>query len=702
MDEAVYRFTFCFRIISMELTSPPDSVAFDELSHALLEVAPTGFMLLRPVYEAGGEAIVDVVYEYLNLTAQQYLKQPAQPTKSFLTLFPEKKGLLAFYREAFQSGECSLYSGTYELAGQDFTFHLVAKRQGPRLVVSITGALDRPHTAIEEVLRESHARELAALQLAKRQQQDINRFFEQAPVAITLLRGPRHVVELVNEVNATLLGSTPEELLGQPILEALPALQGQGFDLVLKRVLQGETIVFKELPVLLDRAHLGQPNQGYYHVTYQPWWDAEEILGAIAVAVEVTDQVLARQQLEQLNRELEARVQERTQQAKDAQAEAERQRRRLEELITNAPAAICVLSGPDFVYELVNPRYQELFSNRIKAGQPVLVAVPEFRDQPVWHSLKQVYETGCTHHATAKPVPVARPSDGVVEERYFTYIEQARYNEQGQIDGVFVFGYEVTDQVLARQQVQRLNQELTAANQELCAANKQLTRTNIDLDNFIYTASHDLKAPITNIEGLLYLLKRALPAAVRSDQLVASALVRMHGSVERFTRTIAHLTDVTKLQTEFAQPAVTLLLTDVVEEVRQDLLSQLTEAGAHLEVAVDDCQARVFSEKNLRSVLYNLLSNALKYRHPDRTPRIRIACAAEGTSLVLTVQDNGLGVSELQQKHLFQLFHRLHTHVEGSGLGLYMVKKILENAGGTIEVQSQVNVGTTFTIRFPT
>ncbi len=679
-----------------------DAVPLDELAHTLLEVSPTGIMLLRPVYAADEETIVDVLYEYLNPTAQRQLQQPAHPTQSFLTLFPEKAAILTFYASAFLTEERSLYSGAYELAGQPATFHLVAKRQGARLVVSITGAADRPHAAIEVALRESQAREQAAQELAERQQQDINRFFEQAPVAICLLRGPRHVVELINEVNASLLGSTTTELLGQPILEALPTLQDQGFGQVLQRALGGETIVFHDVSVTLERAHLGQPNKGYFHVTYRPWRTAEdEIIGVIAVAIEVTNQVLARQQLEQLNQELEARVLERTQQAQAAQAEAERQRRCLAQLITNAPAAICVLSGPDFVYELVNSRYQELFSNRIKVGLPILAAMPEFRDQPVWHNLKQVYETGRTHHATAKPVPVARASDGVVEERYFTYIEQARYNEQGQIDGVFVFGYEVTDQVLARQQVQRLNLELTAANQELCAANQQLTRTNVDLDNFIYTASHDLKAPITNIEGLLYLLKKNLPVAIRSDQLVASIIDRMHGAVERFTRTIAHLTDVTKLQTEFAQPPVTLLLADVVEDVRQDLLPLLTEARARLEVDVADCQPRVFSEKNLRSILYNLLSNALKYRHPDRVLAIRVACTTEGNDLVLIVQDNGLGVSELQQKHLFQLFQRLHTHVEGSGLGLYMVKKIVENAGGTIAVQSQVNVGTTFTIRFP-
>jgi signal transduction histidine kinase len=197
------------------------------------------------------------------------------------------------------------------------------------------------------------------------------------------------------------------------------------------------------------------------------------------------------------------------------------------------------------------------------------------------------------------------------------------------------------------------------------------------------------------------LLKKALPVAVRSDALVATVLDRMHGSVERFTRTIGHLTDVTKLQTEFAQPPVTLALDQVVEEVRQDMLPQLTEVGAQLDVAVADCQSRVFSEKNLRSIVYNLLSNALKYRSPGRPPHIRMTCTLEDDYLVLKVQDNGLGVNEWQQARLFQLFQRLHTHVEGSGLGLYMVKKIVENAGGTIAVESQVEVGTTFILRFP-
>jgi signal transduction histidine kinase len=120
-----------------------------------------------------------------------------------------------------------------------------------------------------------------------------------------------------------------------------------------------------------------------------------------------------------------------------------------------------------------------------------------------------------------------------------------------------------------------------------------------------------------------------------------------------------------------------------------------------LEVAVEKSWPRVFSAKNLRSVVYNLLSNALKYRYPTRPPRVRIACGYIDDQFELTVQNNGLGLSEPQQTRLFQLIQRLPTHVEQTGVSLYMVKRIVENVGGCITVQGPEGVGTTFTLFFP-
>ncbi|GAC1378170.1 MAG: hypothetical protein NVSMB30_25910 [Hymenobacter sp.] len=100
-------------------------------------------------------------------------------------------------------------------------------------------------------------------------------------------------------------------------------------------------------------------------------------------------------------------------------------------------------------------------------------------------------------------------------------------------------------------------------------------------------------------------------------------------------------------------------------------------------------------------MVFNLLSNALKYHHPDRSPEVRVRSHVEGEDYVLEVQDNGLGLDLTRERDLFGMFRRYHTHVEGTGIGLFMVKRMLENAGGRIAVHSQVGEGSTFTVYFP-
>jgi signal transduction histidine kinase len=250
-------------------------------------------------------------------------------------------------------------------------------------------------------------------------------------------------------------------------------------------------------------------------------------------------------------------------------------------------------------------------------------------------------------------------------------------------------------------QLAAINGQLEASNAELEASNQLLTRTNADLDNFIYTASHDLKAPISNIEGLLYLLQDQLPATALQGATVGPTLAHMLEAVERFKRTINHLTEVSKLQKEHAPVADSVNLAAVVEDVSQDLRPLLQETGAMLVVAVAATPPIHFAEKNLRSIVYNLLSNAVKYRSPDRPPRIDVRTHVRAGHTVFEVHDNGLGLAPAHLPKLFTMFQRFHDHVEGTGIGLYMVKRMIENAGGRIEVQSQLGVGTTFFVYLP-
>ena len=141
-------------------------------------------------------------------------------------------------------------------------------------------------------------------------------------------------------------------------------------------------------------------------------------------------------------------------------------------------------------------------------------------------------------------------------------------------------------------------------------------------------------------------------------------------------------------------------MTDLISDIILDLDDQIATINARVEVDVDACNAIRFSEKNMRSIIYNLLSNALKYRDPKRIPLIKISSEAAGDYNILKVSDNGLGMKPGGTGKIFSMFTRLHDHVEGSGIGLYMVKKIIENAEGRIEVESKIGEGSTFSVYF--
>ncbi|MBC6991986.1 PAS domain-containing protein [Hymenobacter sp. BT491] len=568
--------------------------------------------------------------------------------------------------------------GFYSLVA-DVTEQVLARQQVQTLNEELA-AINEELLASNEELRANHSElvrtQQALLEAAQRRAYERETFyqvFEQTPASIALLHGPEHRFEYVNAAYQQLFPT--RQLLGLPVSEALPETVEQGFLALIDTVYQaGNTFFGTELRLTVEQPDGSPPKDVYFTFTYQAYRESGTIAGISIFAYDVTEQVLARQ----------AR---------------ETERQRLHSLFMQAPAAICILDGPDLVFELVNPGYQELFPGRQLLGLPVLEALPEVAGTPVETILWDVYNTGQTHEEQALLVPIARTTDGELEERYFTFVYQARHNEEGAINGILAFVFEVSVQVEARRAAEVSAQQARALAQELGATNEQLTRTNVDLDNFIYTASHDLRAPITNIEGLLHTLQSELPPQSQAGE-VSYVLELMQDSVERFKRTIEHLTDVSKLQKEHDQPVSEVRLAAVIEDVRLDLAPLLHQVGGRLDVDVRLVPTVMFPEKNLRSVVYNLLSNALKYHHPDRAPEVHVRGRVEEEYLVLEVQDNGLGVDLTRKRQLFAMFQRLHSHVEGSGVGLYMVKRMVENAGGRIEVQSQVGEGTTFSVYF--
>ena len=169
----------------------------------------------------------------------------------------------------------------------------------------------------------------------------------------------------------------------------------------------------------------------------------------------------ARQQAQQLEAQVATSIAE----AHLARVEAERRQERLERFFAQAPAAMCVLDGPDLVYELVNPTYQALLPGRQLLGRPLLEAVPEFANQPVWHSLQRVYATGQTHEEAHSRISLAAYAGGPAQDCYSHHVQQARYDAQGRIDGILVFVLDLTAQVRVQQRAERLQEEVLAAAQ---------------------------------------------------------------------------------------------------------------------------------------------------------------------------------------------------------------------------------------------
>jgi two-component system sensor histidine kinase/response regulator len=247
------------------------------------------------------------------------------------------------------------------------------------------------------------------------------------------------------------------------------------------------------------------------------------------------------------------------------------------------------------------------------------------------------------------------------------------------------------------ERVRERTDELLNKNLELEAKNLELEKINNDLDNFVYTASHDLKSPISNLEGLMNMLEKSLKTKIGDREV--KILEMINNSISKFNKTIHDLTNIIKVQKDIDAEAEPVNIREFIDDVKTDISNLIQESGAVIHEKLE-VQQLIYAKKNLRSIIYNLLSNAIKYRSPDRPAEVHIKTRMDNGSFLLTVKDNGLGLSPEQQSKLFTMFKRLHTHVEGTGLGLYIIKRIVENNKGRIEVESEEGKGTTFRIWF--
>lgn len=231
---------------------------------------------------------------------------------------------------------------------------------------------------------------------------------------------------------------------------------------------------------------------------------------------------------------------------------------------------------------------------------------------------------------------------------------------------------------------------------ELHLKNKELEKINFELDRFVYSASHDLRAPLTSVLGLLYLLRKDV-----KDEESQRLVDLMEESILKLDKTIRDIVAYSR------NNRTDVLIEPLrIETVMEEVISGLAYLEGN-DIQLKECvkweDEGVFlgDRSRLLIILNNLISNAIKYRHPARKPEVIIKAQREEKSLILVVADNGIGINEQHLSRIFEMFYRTSDHSSGSGLGLYIVKETVKKLDGQIEVNSKVNEGSVFKITLP-
>lgn len=244
------------------------------------------------------------------------------------------------------------------------------------------------------------------------------------------------------------------------------------------------------------------------------------------------------------------------------------------------------------------------------------------------------------------------------------------------------------------QKVQERTAKLAQSMARIELQNEDLKRVNEELDNFLYTAAHDLKSPISNLEGLVQMMHKK--SSDRSGN-TPSLFDMMSRQVEKLRDVIHDLSEVGRIQRETEENFEVVDIMSVYQEFEVSHREDIRQANA--EIYTDFEQSEVyFSEKMFTNLLHNLLDNALKYRADDRRPVIHLKTYQENEYLVVEVKDNGIGIKSLHLPKIFGMFNRYQRDKEGTGIGLYIVKKIAEKYQGRVEVESQIDRGSTFKV----
>jgi signal transduction histidine kinase/DNA-binding response OmpR family regulator len=553
---------------------------------------------------------------------------------------------------------------------------------------------------------------------SSRPYRELLRLFEQAPGFVCFFRGPQHVYELQNHAHHRLAGF--RDIIGKPVREALPELEGQQFFELLDQVFaSGQAFVGQALPLAVAPAGGGPATLRYIDFVYQPIVDESgAIVGIFSQGNDVTERVLAEEQLRRKQDELERMVEERTRALADAHAalklanELQGDKTHLQRLFEQAPGFICVLRGPDHVYELANAAYRQLIGGRELIGLPLRAVLPEVERQGFGDLLDNVYRTGRPYIGRAAPVELHNDPAQGPELRYLDFIYQPVLDPTGQVIGIFVQGSDVTEQKHAQDALNRHQAELetlvSERTAELSVAQEALQRSQKleAIGKLTGGVAHDFNNILQVVAGNLELLQhRGADAGVQNLLQVA-----LH-AVQRGGKLCAQLLAFARRQP--LQPVVVNPARVVAD--MDDLLRRALGETIQIEtVRSGGLWNTVVDPNQLENVILNLAINARDAMPHGGRLTIDIAnamlddgyVAAEpdvkpGQYVMIAVSDTGCGMARDVLERACEPFFTTKPEGVGTGLGLSMAYGFVKQTGGHFRIYSEVGVGTTVKMYFP-
>jgi two-component system, chemotaxis family, CheB/CheR fusion protein len=433
---------------------------------------------------------------------------------------------------------------------------------------------------------------------------------------------------------------------------------------------------------------------------------------------------------------------------------------RFQNLVAQAPVSICIIRKEGYHVELANDAYLQLL-NRGKEfiNRPLFESIPELIPQGFKELLDSVMQTGVPFYANEMEVPFKR--ENKQEIGFFSFYYQPLREQDGSITGVIAVGYEVTEQVTAKNknlqdhahrereleekvalrttELREMNDllllqnkekekrafELATANQELEIQNAEkekrkldLITANQELESFTYVASHDLQEPLRKIQTFAKLIEER--EVERLSDTGKDYFQRMAKSAKRMQTLIDDLLTYSHANTK-VQEFENTDITKMMDEVVNDFKETIEEKQATIEY--NDLGMANLIPFQFRQLAQNLIGNSLKFASADRPPHIKLTSKISkgselhGTNQLLiegmlelertyhhiSISDNGIGFEPKFKDKIFELFQRLHgkNQYAGTGIGLAIVKKIVENHKGIITATSELDKGVTFDIYIP-